>query len=70
MAQMQVGIFSQQSHVMQSTEIYSCKVLNQVSMCVWYKPHLISSADLVLLDDAFNVRATYISGEEVWRNVQ
>ncbi|XP_045893784.1 N-acetylglucosamine-6-phosphate deacetylase [Micropterus dolomieu] len=26
-----------------------------------------SDADLVLLDDALNVRATYISGEEVWR---
>lgn len=27
-----------------------------------------SDADLVLLDDALNVKATYISGEEVWRN--
>ncbi|XP_055366724.1 N-acetylglucosamine-6-phosphate deacetylase isoform X3 [Betta splendens] len=26
-----------------------------------------SDADLVLLDDALNVRSTYISGEEVWR---
>uniref|UniRef100_A0A672YNX2 N-acetylglucosamine-6-phosphate deacetylase n=1 Tax=Sphaeramia orbicularis TaxID=375764 RepID=A0A672YNX2_9TELE len=26
-----------------------------------------SDADLVLLDDALNVKATYISGEEVWR---
>lgn len=26
-----------------------------------------TDADLVLLDDAINVRATYISGEEVWR---
>uniref|UniRef100_A0A665TDD0 N-acetylglucosamine-6-phosphate deacetylase n=1 Tax=Echeneis naucrates TaxID=173247 RepID=A0A665TDD0_ECHNA len=27
-----------------------------------------SDADLVLLDDALKVKATYISGEEVWRN--
>ncbi|XP_047213937.1 N-acetylglucosamine-6-phosphate deacetylase-like isoform X2 [Girardinichthys multiradiatus] len=26
-----------------------------------------ADADLVLLDDALNIRATYISGEEVWR---
>ena len=24
-------------------------------------------ADLVLLDEALNIKATYISGEEVWR---
>ncbi|XP_040919307.1 N-acetylglucosamine-6-phosphate deacetylase isoform X1 [Toxotes jaculatrix] len=29
-----------------------------------------SDADLVLLDDALNVKATYISGEEVWRKGQ
>ncbi|XP_042249272.1 N-acetylglucosamine-6-phosphate deacetylase isoform X1 [Thunnus maccoyii] len=29
-----------------------------------------SDADLVLLDDALNVKATYISGEEVWRREQ
>ncbi|TNN22649.1 N-acetylglucosamine-6-phosphate deacetylase [Liparis tanakae] len=26
-----------------------------------------SDADLVLLDDALNIKATFISGEEVWR---
>ncbi|XP_006810587.1 N-acetylglucosamine-6-phosphate deacetylase-like [Neolamprologus brichardi] len=29
-----------------------------------------SDADLVLLDDGLNVKATYISGEEVWRKGQ
>lgn len=28
---------------------------------------IVLCADLVLLDDALNVKATYISGEEVWR---